>query len=289
MNRCLVAIGLNKHTYYHHQQLKEYSIRKKYADIEKAVRVILAKHPYYGCRRLIKALKKQGKVINRKTLQKLLKIAKIGLKSAKKRRRPSGIEDILNELGPKVNLVRQLSQIKFFQVIFNDFTELIYNHGKAKTNLIVYLEAMSKKALGYNLGDKSTDSTLIAYKDARNRVKKMKIDFKEVIIHQDQGSSYTSYNYIGQAVKDGFNISFSRKGHFEDNPEMESFFGRLKNEWRDEIFEIETFSELKKLVKRIIQTYNRTRIHSALDGFAPDEFIRDYLKKGSPKLFLKKG
>jgi len=42
-------------------------------------------------------------------------------------------------------------------------------------------------------------------------------------------------------------LSYSRKGKFEDNPEMESFFGRFKDEWKKVIFEAQEEKEVRAM------------------------------------------
>lgn len=290
LNYCLKSIGLNKQTYFNHKTRHPCSLKTKYREIEKAIRKILIKNPGYGYRRLLIALEKDSHHINHKTLRKLLKETKLGFLQRKNRiRRKSGIEKILDELGAKVNLIKKLEGIKLFQVLYTDFTELVYAHGSKKTNLIVYLEAISKRILGYHIGPGNTVSALTAYRKAKNYLKKQGIKLNKVMIHQDQGSPFKSYDYVRMLLQDNINLSYSRKGHFEDNPEMESFFGRLKDEWRDEIFEIETVFELNKFVKRILMYYNKNRIHSCLGKYSPDEFIKIHHQNKKTKTFLKKG
>lgn len=183
---------------------------------------------------------------------------------------------ILEKIGENVNLVKKLRKIKLFKVVFADLTRIVYNSGKGIIWLTVYLEAVSKKVLGYKVGEANTENVLVAYRKAINFLKRKGVKLNKVYFHQDQGSQFTSYNYIGELIKDGVNVSFSRKGHFEDNPEMESFYGRFKEECRDELYEARIFDEVKKIVKMRILYYNRDRIHSSLGDFSPDEFIKIY-------------
>ena len=260
----------------------------KYKKIERAIRKILLRNPGYGYRRLLTALEKENHIINHKTLRKLLIETKLGfLQRRNRKKRKSGIKKILEELGAKVNLVKQLIQIKLFQVLFTDFTELVYAYGKKKTWLIVYLEAISKKIIGDNIGPGTSKSALKAYHKAKKYLRSQKVKLENVIVHQDQGSQFKSYDYVGILLKDEISLSYSRKGHFEDNPEMESFFGRFKDEWRDEIFEIETFDEVIKFAKGKIFYYNNYRIHSNHGKYSPNEFIRIH-KRRKARTLLKK-
>jgi len=187
-----------------------------------------------------------------------------------------------------VNLVKQLTEIKLFQVLFTDFTELVYAYGGKKTWLIVYLEGVSKKILGDHIGTGTSESALKAYHKAKKYLRREKVNLNEVIVHQDQGTQFKSYEYVDALLKDGISLSYSRKGHPEDNPEMESFFGRFKDEWRDEIFELETLDEVIKFVKRKKYYYNNYRIDSNHKKYSPNEFLRIQKRRKAGTL-LKKG
>ncbi len=249
-------------------------MREKYSEIEKDIREIIRENPWYGYRRILKELRKRKKNINHKALKKLLTESGLGLLRKIRRKRKSGIEKILDNLGNRVNLVKRLSEIKLFQVFFTDFTEIIYDEGRRKTWLITYLEHISKKALGYEIGAETTESALKAYRKVIKYLNGMGVKLEKVILHQDQGPQFKSYEYIRQVVRDGITVSFSRKGHPEDNPEMESFYGRFKDEWKDEIYEATTLPEVKELIRKGMRYYNTKRIHSALEQYSPDEFIK---------------
>ena len=96
---------------------------------------------------------------------------------------------------------------------------------------------------------------------------------------QDQGSVFKAYKYVGKIVI-GFKawISYSRVGTPGDNPEMESFFGRFKVEWRQVFNEAESEDEIKALISKAINYYNLKRIHSAHENMSPDEFLKSALK-----------
>ncbi|WP_368487210.1 IS3 family transposase [Spiroplasma sp. DGKH1] len=53
---------------------------------------------------------------------------------------------------------------------------------------------------------------------------------KNVIIHSDQGSAYTSFQWKGLCENMGFIISMSRRGNSPDNGACESWFNSFKNE-----------------------------------------------------------
>ena len=96
------------------------------------------------------------------------------------------------------------------------------------------------------------------------------------LIHSDRGCQYASTAFREKLVAWGCAQSMSRKGNCWDNAVTESFFGNLKSEMiHHEHFA--TRQEAKnKLFDYIEVFYNRMRIHSASDYFAPTEYEAHY-------------
>lgn len=273
LNLCLRLLQLPKSTFY--AQEHKCSLTTRYQHLQSVLHKILQKHPCYGYRRLKQELSKRGITMNHKPLLKLLRLWGLNLPRRIVRKRRSGIETILNELGSAVNLIRHVPKEtwKPLHMLSTDFTEIPYHGGKA--HLIPYLDTVGKRILGYVLGTEQTTAlALRAYRKAKRYLKQKGVQFENVYVHQDQGAQFTSYKYVGALANDGITLSYSRKGTPQDNPEMESFFGRLKDEWKMVFAEANSFEEVKRLVKKAIRYYNTSRIHSELNGMSPDEFIR---------------
>jgi putative transposase len=262
-------------------------LKDRYQKLKPILHGIILKNPSYGYRRLKDALAKKGIVINHKLLKKLLRTWGLSLPRKLKRKRRSGIEQILTELGAKVNLVKTLSpSARFpFRVVYTDFTEIICRAGKAY--LIVFLDDISKRILGYAIGlSATTQLALQAFSKAKQYLARKNIGLSSMIIHQDQGKPFTSYEYVLKLTTNGITPSYSRKGCPQDNPGMESFYGRLKDECDHLFKETNSFDELKRLVQQSLRYYNRSRIHSELNGKSPDEFLNSFpaVQRGSPAL-----
>jgi putative transposase len=96
------------------------------------------------------------------------------------------------------------------------------------------------------------------------------------LIHSDRGSRYASAAFREKLAAWGCSQSMSRKGDCWDNAVSESFFGVLKNE----LVHHEQFGTRQeardKLFDYIEVFYNRVRIHSANEYFAPAEYEARY-------------
>jgi len=137
---------------------------------------------------------------------------------------------------------------------------------------------------GWSLGlSMETDLILASLKMAAGRIKQL-IGNKVInwfnpkpLLHQDRGSQYTSHRYVKAGLEFG-RLSYSDPGTPTHNPGQESFFGRFKDEWREEIAELETFEELQKFVKAKIKYYNYERRHTSIGLVTPWEHTKLFLK-----------
>ena len=92
------------------------------------------------------------------------------------------------------------------------------------------------------------------------------------ILHSDRGSQYCSLDYQALVKEHGFVSSMSRKGNCWDNAPMESFWGKLKQEWLNGR-RFTTREEAKAAVFEYIWIfYNRQRIHEANGYLTPEEY-----------------
>ena len=99
-----------------------------------------------------------------------------------------------------------------------------------------------------------------------------------ILQHQDRGSQYTGYRYVDTVLDSGARLSYSDPGTPTHNPGQESFFGRLKVEWADEIYELETEEEMIQFVNEKIVDYNTDRLHTSLGNIPPKEFVEKFLQ-----------
>lgn len=272
-------MNVPRSTYYASQ--KKISLAEKYAHIRKDLEEVIRNNVSYGYRRIHDALKNEyHQLINHKPLQKLLRDWNLALKRNIKKRRPSGIEDILSEMGPQANIVKTLKteEIEPFKVFYADFTVICAECGKIY--LMPYLDHRTKIVAGYHISlNPDTDMARKAYDKLERFLKEQNIPTSEVISHQDQGRIYISYEYVSAPVSNDMTLSYSRVGKPGDNPEMESFFGRLKDEWKTVFATAKTIEELIELVEGAIKYYNHYRIHSKTNGRSPINNLPTILSK----------
>ena len=90
---------------------------------------------------------------------------------------------------------------------------------------------------------------------------------KPEIINSDQGSHFTTPDYIALLEKENVRISMDGKGQCLDNARTERFFRTLKYD-RVYINEYDTPREIRHMLKRYMPHYNNVRPHSSV-GYMP--------------------
>ena len=91
----------------------------------------------------------------------------------KRVRRPkeSSIRKLLKETGSKVNFVETLKEIDIFEVLYTDFTEIRYQRGCAKAQLMPIIDHTSKLVIGHALGESAnTELALKSWSKAKDRL-----------------------------------------------------------------------------------------------------------------------
>lgn len=98
---------------------------------------------------------------------------------------------------------------------------------------------------------------------------------KDVIIHSDQGSVYTSHAFQNPVKERHLVASMSRRGNCWDNAVIESFHSNLKAE-EFQFVKIHSLSmkEVTDRVDKYMLYYNSDRIQEKLGYQAPKEFGR---------------
>jgi len=272
MNAALQVLGLSRSTWYYQAQRQTYG--EKYERLRRALEASAREHPEYGYRRTTTELQETyGEPVNEKVVRRLHLLWDLPLVRSTRRPRPSGIRQVLLAAGSRANLVARLEAIEPFAVSYTDFTELVYARGKAQ--LMPILDHVTKLVLGWELGDQGdTAVALGAWKKAKATLRRLGRSPAGMIMHHDQDTVYTSYAWTGQLLlRDEVRLSYALEGA-RDNPEMESFNSRFKNENRSLLLEAETVEELRRVVRERMKYYNQRRRHSALGNQAPMAYVR---------------
>jgi len=223
----------------------------------------------YGSPKIYRGLRREGEAVNHKRVSRLMKEHGIKAKRVKKSRRTT---DSRHGLPVAENvLARNFKAERPDEVWTSDITYVWTDEGWLY--LVVFLDLFSRLVVGWAVSASlETEFVEAAFIQGQRR----RGGAVAPLVHSDRGSQYASAAFRARLQAWGCQQSMSRKANCWDNAVSESFFGILKNELvHHEHFA--TRQEAKdKLFDYIEVFYNRMRIHSTSDYFAPAEYEARY-------------
>jgi len=234
----------------------------------KRIDEIHLERPFYGSRKVSQALRTEGKLVNRKAAQRLMRL--MGLES----------------IAPKPNtskpapehpvypyLLRNLEICRPDQVWAADITYIPMAHGFAY--LVAIIDWHSRFVLSWRLSNTmDTSFCLEALQEALERFGRPEI------FNTDQGSQFTSDAFTGRLRKEGIAISMDGRGRCIDNVFVERLWRSLKYE---EVF-LHAYDDMQQAHAGIggyMTFFNRKRPHQALGYQTPDAYYRGQFHKAA--------
>jgi putative transposase len=131
------------------------------------------------------------------------------------------------------------------------------------------MDLYGREIVGWAMGERMTKELVI---DCLNQANTRRNNPRGVLVHSDRGSQYCSKDYQKLLAKSGHICSMSRKGNCWDNAVMESFWGKLKQEW---LYgkRFRTREDAKREVFWYIEVYyKRYRLHETNDYMTPHDY-----------------
>jgi len=214
--------------------------------------------PYYGSRQMVRHLRRDGHVIGRKKVRRLM--AKMGLAAIYQKPRTS-TPNPENRVHPY--LLRDLAIVRPNQVWCADITYIPMQRGFMY--LVAVMDWASRRVLSWRVSNSmDADFCIEALEEA------LACHGRPEIFNTDQGSQFTSPRFTGVLEGAGIRISMDGRGRWMDNVFIERLWRSLKYECIY-LHAYETGSELRAGVTTWVGHYNTRRPHSALGGRTPNE------------------
>jgi putative transposase len=224
--------------------------------------------PFYGSRRISRELRSTGLVVNRKRVQRLMRIM--------------GLEAI----APKPNtskpapehpvfpyLLRKLSICRPNQVWAADITYIPLARGFAY--LVAIMDWYSRRVLAWKLSNSLDTSFCVeALEDALSRFGQPEI------FNTDQGSQFTDEDFTKVLLGRDIKISMDGKGRCIDNVFVERLWRSLKYE---EVYlnDYDNLVDARAGIGLYLTFYNDRRPHQALGYQTPASFYDALLKQAA--------
>lgn len=245
---------INRSTYYYKPQ----GITQRDLEIMKTIDEIYTEHPYFGARRMSKYIASYGIVIGRKAISRYYRIMAI------------------EAIYPKMNLSKRNQAHKIYpyllkgveitkvnQVWSTDITYIRMNQGFVY--LVAVIDWFSRYILSWKVSiSLEGDFCVDALEEAIEK------HGQPEIFNTDQGSQFTSKNFINELTQREIKISMDGKGRALDNVFIERFWRSLKQE-KIYLIILNTVKEAKNAITDYITFYNNKRMHQSLDYFTPNQ------------------
>jgi putative transposase len=221
------------------------------------IRDAWARYPFYGYRRITKELNFNGMQVNRKRVQRSMRLGGIcaiypGPNTSKRNKQHAIHPYLLHDIS--INRANQAWMV--------DITYLRMPTG------FMYLTALidvhSRYVVGWSLSNTLETGNCI------DGLKKGLLVARPEIINSDQGCQFTSDEWVNFLNGEKIKISMTGKGRCLDNVYIERFWRSFKQE-EFYLNEYTSIKALKYAINGYLEFYNNRRWHQSLNYKAPAE------------------
>ncbi len=231
------------------------SLRADECDLLARIKVLADAKPRYGMPRIHELLRRSGVHLNHKRTERLYyNVLKLGLRRKKPRRR------FRCETRSPLAAATGINQIWSMDFVSDQLAD-----GRRVRGLTV-LDVFHRKNVALEF-----DSSLTGNRVVQILERACALHGSPNAITVDNGPEFICMALDRWAYQNGVQLQFSRPGKPTDNPFIESFNGRL----RDEFLNVHWFAGLPDLQQKAAlwqKEYNEERPHSSLGMLTPKEF-----------------
>ena len=223
------------------------------------------RHPFYGSRKLCVYLNRQGHMVNRKRVQRLMQL--MGLVS----------------VAPKPNTSKKNKAHKVYPYLLRNMiincpnqvwcTDITYIRMQGGfVYLVAIMDWYSRKVLSWEVSSTMDDEFCVS---ALERA--IRLYGSPEIFNTDQGAQFTGQAFIGVLAAHNIKISMDGKGRWVDNKFVERLWRTVKYE---EVYlkEYDSVAKLRHGLGKYFKFYNEERPHQSLESFTPAEVYSGYYK-----------
>jgi putative transposase len=261
---CCQVFEVSHSGYYGFLRRRGNGIRQ--ADLIARVREVHRRSRYtYGSRRIMQQLRKNGLVIGRYRVRRLMRLAGVSVRKRRKYKTTTRSDD---RYPVSPNLIQRCFRTEQPNLVWvSDITYIKTIAGWLY--LAVVMDLYSRKVVGWSL---ARNMAVAIVNDALMMAIGRRKPGPGLIHHSDRGIQYACDEYRRLLQSHGMISSMSRSGNCLDNAVAERFFRTLKTEclvnWREMSAE-----EVKHdIVDYIEMFYNNERLHSFTKYFSPNDY-----------------
>lgn len=254
----LRRLNIFPNAYYNYRKHRKAAREARKSDTKEQIQTIYHDHGGVDGYRMMKVyLERQGTTLSALTVHKYMN-SELGLRSVTRRKRPGYKRGKAHKVFS--NLLEQDFSCEEINTKWcTDFTYLFLADGSKRYNctiLDLHDRSVIASITARNITSDLAIRTLRKALDSQPEIKGV------LILHSDQGSQYTSKEFVEYCKRMHVTQSMSKAGYPYDNAPMERYFNTLKNEL---IYEhsYQTEASLYKAIDEYAYvTYNHVRPHS---------------------------
>lgn len=231
--------------------------------------IFKANRSCYGMPRMRMALRAEGIFISRERVSRLMKLAGCRVKR-KKAWKPCTTQSNDCHAIQANHLDRDFEASAPHQKWMGDITYIPTQQGFLY--LAAIIDLFSRKIVGLAMADHMQTALVETAFDMawlQERPKHLALH------HTDRGAQYTSHDYQTLLKDKVAQVSMSRKGNCWDSAPIESFWGTLKTECVQGVFDNHQQAR-SEIFAYVMGFYNNRRLHSALNYMSPIQFENQY-------------
>lgn len=246
--RATSLVGLSRNTLRRKREDKDALARERLKELAQQKR-------RYGVRRLHVLLKREGLVVNHKRTERLYRELKLSIRTKRRKKLVNALRLAL----PQPSRPNEIWAADFIHDSLRD-------GGRLKCLTIV--DVFSRECLAIEVGSSLPGSVVV---DTLDRLREMR-DRPKILV-TDNGPEFTGRALGEWVMAHEIRLAFIRPGKPIENPFIESFNGRFRDECLNEHW-FSTVMHARGIIENWRIEYNEDRPHSSLNDLTPAEFMR---------------
>jgi putative transposase len=233
------------------------------------VRVFEANYRCYGVRKVWRQLRREGHVVARCTVARLMR--RLGLAGLVRGKAARTTVSDAEAARPADLVARDFRAPAPNRLWVADLTYIRTWSGWVYAAFVI--DVYSRMIVGWQLATHlRTDLALDALEMAIWRRRRDQADLSQLVHHSDRGGQYLSIRYTERLADAGVAASVGSKGDSYDNALAESFNGLFKAELIRRYGPWRGIDDVELATLEYLDWFNHRRLHSACDDHPPAEF-----------------
>ena len=216
-----------------------------------------SKHRRWGHPKLHVLIRRQGLLVNHKRTERIYRQEGLALRVRRKKK----LAAVLRTPSPKGTAPNQHWAMDFIRDSF---------WSGRKFRCLTIVDTFTKECIVIEVDTSLTGLRVVRVLEYLAKVRGLPIS-----IRVDNGPEFISRVLDEWAHRRGVKLDFIRPGKPTDNPYIESFHDKLRDECLNENYFL-NLNEAKEVIENWRIEYNTVRPHESLDQLTPEEFVKQY-------------